>query len=99
VPWKSILVAFQDEAQEAAHQLSDICHLIIAQSSARLSSAGTASTQTAASQTQSPAALLLTSLIAVKRVTAAQRPILDADDLENLTVLIHNTLQQASSCR
>ncbi len=99
----------QEEARAAAQQLLDICHLTIAQVSARLASPSTSSYGVPFSNTSSsggglphssaapePGQLLLTALTALQRLVAAESPLFGADDLENLIMLVNSTLQQAS---
>jgi hypothetical protein len=82
----------KEESKQSAEQLLDICQYVIGMSSARL-----ASSAAAISDPQSPGGLLLASLTAVQRVVAARTPVLGVDDLENLTLLLHNILQQVCS--
>ena len=99
----------QEEARAAAQQLLDICHLTIAQVSARLASASTSSYGVPFSNTSTsggglphssaapePGQLLLTALTALQRLVTAESPLFGADDLENLIMLVNSTLQQAS---
>ena len=84
----------REAAKQLAEQLLDICQYVIAMSSAAFSAASSQSAAAALQSPHSPAALLHTALSAVRTVASADNPVLALDDLENILVLIHNTLQQ-----
>lgn len=81
----------KEGARAAAQQLLDICHLAVAQASSRLASRGVASAEALHA---AAAHLLLTALVALGRLVAAESSLLGDEDLENVVVLVSNVLQQ-----